>query len=219
MFIGGDSLHQLSPRASGPLESWVATVSARLDEPDLVPPGYSVFAVLDAARDTAIFEGLLRLQDTGRVQSLFQGRAADDLRDVCPYLIDVSAGTPLRDWMLRRGWGRAWGILIATNLDFRAVRRHLRKLTMVEIEGEEDRFLFRFYDPRVLAPYLRSCEIEDLKAFFGPLGYVLLEGGGGRLVERFAATTRGLVEYAVDVPPRPVMPPPGGPAATKVGGA
>ncbi len=140
-----------------------------------------LFAVLDAARDPAI---LKLLHDSGeQVQSLYDGRRGEQLADVAPYLARVPAGSSLFEALLREGWGRSWGILLACEEPFAELRRHLRRFLVVQTE-DRSALYFRFYDPRVLRPFLASASDEQRREFFGPVSAFLLEGRGRRTLLR-----------------------------------
>lgn len=123
-----------------------------------------VYAVLDCARDPAIYDLVAR---SYRERScLFAGKLEPELEMASPFLLEVQAGDSITDQILQRGWTDAWGILIRTDASFRTVRRHLR--TLLRVRTEDGRFLlFRFYDPRTLNAYLPTCTPQELALVFG----------------------------------------------------
>lgn len=134
----------------------------------------SAYALLDAARDERIFDGLLKYQEELEFDSLYQGQLAEDLAEVAPYLVRLEPGHPFTDWLLDCAWGESWGIFVQARLDLDEVRRHLRKFTVVWTESGQS-MIFRFYDPRVLRLFLPTCPAEDLTKFFGPLHRLIVE--------------------------------------------
>lgn len=139
----------------------------------LLQGGESLYAVLDAARDPAV---LKLLQGFGEeVQSLYDGRRGEQLADVAPYLVRVPAGSKLFEALLREGWGKSWGIFALCDASLAELRRHLRRFLVVQTE-DRSALYFRFYDPRVLRPFLESANEEQHRAFFGPISAFLLEG-------------------------------------------
>jgi hypothetical protein len=132
-----------------------------------------LYAVLDAARDRAV---LKLLQSFGEeVQSLYDGRRGEQIADVAPHLVRVPAGSRLLEALLREGWGKSWGIFALCDASFAELRRHLRRFLVVQTEDRSELY-FRFYDPRVLRPFLESANDEERRAFFGPISEFLLEG-------------------------------------------
>ena len=135
-------------------------------------PGESLFALLDAARDPAV---LFLIRDGGRPhQSLYEGAEADDLAAYGPYLVDLDGDDAFLPRLVERGWGRSWGVYLASPADLATVRRHLRRYLKVEIPGGRTA-LFRFYDPRVLREFLPSWADDERDAFFGPVSAYVIE--------------------------------------------
>lgn len=54
------------------------------------------------------------------------------------------------------------------------LRAHFRRLTMVQTEARK-RLLFRFYDPRVLLPFVMTCDAPQLLELFGPVERFIVE--------------------------------------------
>ncbi len=149
-----------------------------------------LFAVIDAARDPEILENLMDLQDEHEIRSLFQGETASILAEVAPYLAQVPANSRLESWLLRHGWAQAWCIFARSQQNIVNVRRHFRKLTMVENESGEQ-WMFRFYDPRVLREFLLIAERSQLRQIFGELDCILLESEEGRNVIEYRLNADG----------------------------
>ena len=114
------------------------------------------FAILDAAK----FDGLPELlagQDL-RFQCLFQGNAAQELRDAAPWLVQLDPKAPFaralfsqdpadpRPWL---HWGKDAGVYLRSTLEFDAVWRHLRKFTRV-MNADGKWFYHRFWDAQLL---------------------------------------------------------------------
>lgn len=132
-----------------------------------------LFAVLDAARDAAILDLLAASGEEHR--SLYAGRRAERLATVAPYLVRLPPHSPLLDTLISRSWSRSWGFYISCDRSFDELRRHLRRFLVIETEDGQA-LHFRFYDPRVLRPYLASCTPEEVARFCGPARALWLEG-------------------------------------------
>jgi hypothetical protein len=163
------------------------TEAARADEARaaLAPLVGRLFGVFDAARDGRVVELLNESVDEHR--SLYEGAKGDGLADVAPYLVRFRSDSELLDRVVGEGWGRAFGIFVESTRPFLAVRRHLRRLLIVEEAETAMRMYFRFYDPRALRDFLplatvrqRADLLEDIDAF-------LYEGEDGAL-RRFDAS-------------------------------
>ncbi len=148
----------------------------------LWPPGQarhaSVWAVLDCARDPAIYR--LLLESRLEFLCLYSGRLPRELELVAPHIVELPPGHRFTQRLLDEGWGRSWGVFVVIE-DPLALRPHLRKFLKVQDE-QGRRMLFRFYDPRVLNAFLPSCTPEELIDFFGPVSAFLAEDEAGRLV-------------------------------------
>lgn len=157
-----------------------AELSAPGDLERALHAGGSLFAILDAARDPAV-RGHLR--DGGcEHRSLYSGRRGEHLAEVAPYLARILPGSKLERAIVGEGWGHSWGVLLTVELPFDEVRRHLRRYLVVETE-EAQPLWFRFYDPRVLAPFLRSAKAAEARRFFGPVTSFFAEDGAGALLQ------------------------------------
>lgn len=132
-----------------------------------------LFAVLDAARDRRI--RVLLHESIEEYRSLYEGPQGEVLAEVAPYLVRLPRGSRLLQALVQEGWGRQWGIYLASRLPLKEVRRHLRKFLMAE-DSEGREVYFRFYDPRVLQVFLPSCALEQAREFFGDIGCFYMEG-------------------------------------------
>lgn len=143
----------------------------------------NVYAVLDAARDPRIIELLRESPDETR--SLYEGVKGDSMAAIAPYLVLLDPQSWLLEALVAEGLGRSWGLFLDCPLPFKEMRRHLRRLLMVHLEGEEELLYFRFYDPRVIRTFLPSCTPDQLNQFYGPIKQFWAEDGNMKLL-RFA---------------------------------
>ncbi len=139
------------------------------------------YAVLDAARERHIW--LLLMCVPERWQSLYEGADATKLAAACPYLVELGDAEQggLAEQLIAQGWGNSWGIFLSSSRPFAAVRRHLRKLLKVTIEGETNRAYFRFYDPRVLRDFLPLATVKQRTSIFDEIDPILLEDEAGEV--------------------------------------
>jgi hypothetical protein len=126
----------------------------------------SLFAILDACDEPAIPPKVETLGEERGV-SLYRGMAEEQYADIAPYLVAVDDMTI--DWILGTLWGEPWGIFVVSDAGLATLRTHFRKFLLVDAPSGEQ-WYFRFYDPRVLAKYLPTCTIEELRAFYGRAG-------------------------------------------------
>jgi len=148
-----------------------------------------LFALADAGRSEAV---LTLLHESGvAMRSLYEGDAEVDLGRSGPYLVSLPPDTALLPQLVRRGWGKAWGVYLTAAADFDEVRRHFRRLLMVRRERDGEQLYFRFYDPRVLRVFLPTCSPEQIKQMFGPVSAYWMEDESGAEVLRFAPDVDG----------------------------
>jgi uncharacterized protein DUF4123 len=126
----------------------------------------SLFAILDACDEPAVPPRVQQLGEERGV-SLYRGTAEEQYADIAPYL--VALDDMMIDWLLGTLWGEPWGIFVISDAGLAALRTHFRKFLLVDAPSG-DQWYFRFYDPRVLAKYLPTCTIEELRAFYGRAG-------------------------------------------------
>ena len=151
--------------------------------------GGPLYAILDGARDPRI-RGFA-LDTRLPAWCLYRGDLPPALESAAPWLLRLPAGHPALDAFFSRGWGNAWGILLASLAPSRELRRHLRRF--LRVRTEEGRILaFRYYDPRVLRAYLPTCNREEIAAFFGPVSAFVAEEEGGGEARFFRRSKAGL---------------------------
>jgi hypothetical protein len=153
----------------------------------------SVWAVLDLARDRRIHAALL----ASRLDflCLYAGRIPRELELVAPHIVELIPGHRFVDQLLDEGFGASWGVF-AKIADPTALRHHLRKLLKVRDESGRT-LMFRFYDPRVLGPFLRTCDAAQLKTMFGPVKSYLAEDEVGESLTEFSLTPLGRLTETV----------------------
>jgi len=137
------------------------------------PPGAPLFAVLDAARDPGVL-ALLRDAEV-LYQSLYEGMQGQLLSEEAPYLVELGSDPWFDELLVRRGWGRSWGVYLSSREPFREVRRHLRQFLFVKDEADRELY-FRFYDPRVLRVFLPTCKARQVQALFTGVEALSMEG-------------------------------------------
>lgn len=146
-----------------------------------------LYAILDAARSPAIAE---ILQGAVEAQSsLYDGVQGQLLAGVAPYLVALphapGSGPSLLSVLVAEGWGRSWGVYLTCRRPFAEVRRHLRRLLMVDVETpgpRPERAYFRFYDPRVLRAFLPACNARQREEMFGDIESFWMEGEEGEVL-------------------------------------
>jgi hypothetical protein len=154
-------------------------------------PVTGLYAVLDAARDDGRILEVLH-ESVEQHASLYEGTKGDALAEKAPYLVALPTGSRLLRRLVEEGWGRRWGIYLATDRPFAEVRTHLRRFLMVESD-EGRRLYFRYYDPGTLRAFLPSCTRRQAAELFGPIGLFVAESATGEVL-RFDPTATASAE-------------------------
>jgi len=130
------------------------------------------YILLDAARMGNTIE--IAKEKNSRFDSLYRGRSEESLAVVAPYLFLFQHKTDFINWYIEKGWGDAWGILLKSSYPMDELHKHFRKFLIVGTEDHQQLY-FRFYDPRVLRIFLPTCDTGQLREFFGPIEYFIME--------------------------------------------
>jgi hypothetical protein len=160
--------------------------------------GAPVAMLVDAARDPKILPLLAALEPEVEIACLWQGEAATNLADVAPYLLALAENEAAAGFAAR-GWGRAWGIFVATPLPLAQLRRGLRRFTLAR-RGDEVMQL-RLQDPRVLRAVLPSLSAAQLAGLFDGLDALLVEASGGDALLRYRLDRGALATDRLPLPP------------------
>jgi len=157
--------------------------------PPAQPQWRKICVVLDAARDERIFTAVERC--TLDKCCLYAGAIPWVLQRAAPYLVVLDPDDRFTRQIIDEGWGNSWGIFLRTDAHLLEVRRHLRSLLKVKTESGSS-MLFRWYDPRVLRPFLPTCQPDELKTFCGPVDCFYAEGADPDTLLQFQYDGRDL---------------------------
>ena len=125
----------------------------------------TLFAVIDACDEPEV---PAKLEELGRARStcLYKGELDEETKEIAPYLVSVD--TELLEWIYETFEERPWGMFVVAKSDLRTLRQHLRQFLVVQGIDDEPMYFF-YYDPRVIVPFLESCDEEELEEFYGPV--------------------------------------------------
>ena len=137
-----------------------------------------LYGVLDCSRAPELYEHAARLEPEAS-SCLFEGRLAEEVRRVSPFLVELAPADPLSRLWRTQGWGQAWGILISSRAGLPAVRRRLRHFTQVRLPDGAGPVLFRFWDPRVFRVYLPTTPPPDMAGWFQEIERYIVETPDG----------------------------------------
>ena len=124
------------------------------------------YAVLDGASMPNLPN---RLYEMGpRHSCLYRGELSDEVVHVAPYMVLLERDSDFCNWLFSECWGKHWGIFAQSPLSPGGMRRQLRSILTVDDDLGHP-MLFRYYDPRVLVPFLVTCTIDELNFIFGQI--------------------------------------------------
>ncbi len=151
----------------------------------------SVYAVLDGARDARIASRVDGYLD--QKACLYEGTLPRELTNAAPHLLRLFRDDSFCRQLLRDGWGQSWGVFVVAPTSLVSLRRHFR--TFMIVRGPKgNRFVFRWYDPRVLRAYLPTCNADELRTVFGPIEAFVVEGVENGTALRFSFDGERLTE-------------------------
>lgn len=132
------------------------------------------FALVDGAQDPGLYP---LVQRSAAYACLFAGPIDPQMAPACPYLVRLDEREPLLPTWRQHGAGRNWGMLVESDLDLAALRRHFRHFTTAKLPDGQV-VLFRFYDPRVFITYITSAPTEQAAKWFAGVRQYWAEADG-----------------------------------------
>lgn len=122
-----------------------------------------LFAIVDSCRVPFAPKKAAEIGEE-RAISLYRETTDQGFWDVAPYLFIVDL--EVLDWVSEIGATEGWGVFIVSKANIGALRHHFRHFLKVQAPAGEI-WYFRFYDPRVLKPFISACTSQELAIFFG----------------------------------------------------
>jgi hypothetical protein len=147
-----------------------------------------LYGIFDAAADDRVYD----LVHAGEHASLYEGVKGEQLDRYAPFLVRFEPGSPALAPLLDAGWGKSWGIYLASRAPLRQVRKHFRQFLYVRTE-ERKRLYFRFYDPRVLRAFLPITTMRQASLLFRDVDAFLIEERRGEGLIRCSLGGSGVV--------------------------
>lgn len=130
------------------------------------------YLLLDRIQIESLADRLFALTGGATVHSLYQRTAYSALEKVGPLLVGVGPDSPLAQ-VFWQEWSVTAGIWLESQADEDQVLKHLRSLIHARVEGGVT-VLFRFYDPRITALWLRDLPAPERDRLMGPVSLIQL---------------------------------------------
>ncbi|MBU2852088.1 MULTISPECIES: DUF4123 domain-containing protein [Acidithiobacillus] len=126
----------------------------------------AIYVLIDLARSPDMYP---RMNQMARFtsQHLYSGDIAPKVLCTTPHLAPMPKGSGLMDWW-REPEQRELLVACRTRVSQEVLRTHFRTLLRARFP-DGNRYLFRFWDPRVLHTYLTQANTYERAAFFGPI--------------------------------------------------
>jgi hypothetical protein len=129
--------------------------------------GMHLYALFDSTRVRGL-KVLLR-ELPFEHECLYRGDAARELAHVAPFLaaLPLDRNDPWNLLVLQDGMLES-ALFVASPAGLPELHTHFRRFLQIRDSQNRKRF-FRFYDPRVIGPFLEMSNPEERGAFFGPV--------------------------------------------------
>lgn len=139
------------------------------------------YALVDAS-NAPDFLAMLTTYDPP-ASCLYNEPLQEGMAERAPYLVELTSES-VKAWIA--SLATPWGLYLISDVDFMAMRSHLRRYTFAMIPASEKPVFFRFYDPRVFWN-LTTKILDDwqLHAFLGPIKIVATYLNGEYRQEHF----------------------------------
>ena len=135
------------------------------------------YAIVDGAADPRLYG---EISASKNYACLYSGDYDDKTRMVLPYLVHMQKDARISKIWQKHESGRYWGMLCQSGLGLKELRRHFRHFTTT-IMPDGEVVLFRFWDPRVFAPFSEKAASDELGPFFKNIDTVIIDlGAEGR---------------------------------------
>ncbi len=164
----------------------IETKTAAASQLSAIATSGRLYAIVDACGNPSV---QARAEASkGQCICLAESHVREQAPDAVPFLFRMDAS--LIEW-IQGFWTEPWGVFVASDVDPFTLYTHLASFLTVELPGAKKR-AFRFYDPRILKPFLQSSSADRVRTFFGPIrGFGLAAGGQVEfLVENKLATAK-----------------------------
>lgn len=175
---------------------------SRLEQVLFAPPpagdAFDLYAVLDGA-------AVRKLPDMFEKHGaphgcLFRGETEPAILVRAPWLVQLTPGSPVLEWLIHEGWGRNWGIyaLVPPGTPFPDVLGHFRQFVQVALPDGRIVF-FRFHDPRILRLFLPTCDNGQNAELFAIPRYLASESADGDSLLLFSSSDGNPASRAIDL--------------------
>lgn len=146
--------------------------------------GKNLFAIYDAAQ----IEGVAIVLDELQIPrfDLFSYVMLEKLTHVAPQIAEVRLDEIELEWWSYEPNLAAATLFLISDSPLDEVAPHFSRYILVE-DFESKEVILRYYDPRVLAPFLNASTASEQRRFFGPVNAMLARDADDKLISDEAA--------------------------------
>lgn len=124
---------------------------------------------------------------------LFEGQLSFDLASASPYVVELEKDNQKSWELFEKAWGNHWGVFVIGGKDYKlsTLRRNCRKIAYVKT-SKNKKYIFRYFDPRILSTYLPTCDETEANQVFGEILEYITDANG--TIQRFTRSTIGVID-------------------------
>ncbi len=138
-----------------------------------LPEQWQVYVIIDPLADNKPLEYWYRNAESTDAWPLYAGTEFSDDILSGPWLLPLAQLPGWESWWQEQETaGQATGILLASEHEPAKLLKHWQSLLLAGLDGEE--VLFRYYDPRILAPMLYAFTEDETRRFLGPTNELVI---------------------------------------------
>lgn len=138
-----------------------------------LPEQWQVYVIIDPLADNKPLEYWYRNAESTDAWPLYAGTEFSDDILSGPWLLPLAQLPGWESWWQEQETvGQATGILLASEHEPAKLLKHWQSLLLAGLDGEE--VLFRYYDPRILAPMFYAFTEDETRRFLGPTNELVI---------------------------------------------
>jgi len=131
-----------------------------------------VYAIIDAG----IYREFIDILDieNPKHRILFKDMFVREYENVAPYLVKLSMDDPLTKQIIDEGYTKPWLSFLVSNLDIDSLAEVLKAYINPYSQVHKQEIIFRFYDPRNIARFIKMLTEEEFQLFKSDIGGFLV---------------------------------------------
>jgi hypothetical protein len=128
-----------------------------------VPAGTKTYALMDCSLDSTLYPAIIK--SGCPLIGLYREPWQKKLGEIAPHLVELETGSPFYRELVSWDWYGNWGYFVQSGASLDDLGAALAPLTLATAPNGQQVF-FRFFDPRVLRPFLSAATKTDIELLF-----------------------------------------------------